>query len=101
MSIYAYHRRPLFLFPICVTRDTRRTASSIDRPRSDRRELALRLCRLRGWRDGTHGSPPWRHAIIADRPHLDLADSPAFLRHVAGGVPNSRLNARLNAASDS
>ncbi len=26
---------------------------------------------------------------------------PAFLRHVAGGMPNSRLNARLNAASDS
>ena len=27
--------------------------------------------------------------------------SAVFLRHVAGGTPNSRLNARLNAASDS
>ena len=30
-----------------------------------------------------------------------LAGRPAFLRHVAGGAPNSRLKARLKAASDS
>ena len=30
-----------------------------------------------------------------------LAGRPAFLRHVAGGTPNSRLKARLKAASDS
>jgi hypothetical protein len=35
------------------------------------------------------------------RPLLLLAEPLAFLRHVAGGTPNSRLNARLNAASDS
>ena len=35
------------------------------------------------------------------RPSSRVAEPAALLRHVAGGTPNSRLNARLKAASDS
>jgi hypothetical protein len=45
-------------------------------------------------------------AVLPDSAPLSRSFSrfagwPAFLRHVAGGTPNSRLKARLKAASDS
>ena len=45
------------------------------------------------------GVPP--DAVSLSRSSSRLAGRLAFLRHVAGGTPNSRLNARLKAASDS
>ena len=40
-------------------------------------------------------------AASLSRSFSRLAGRPAFLRQVAGGTPNSRLKARLKAASDS
>ena len=45
---------------------------------------------------------PWHDSLLMLASVPDqLAEALAFLRQVAGGTPNSRLNARLNAASDS